>query len=101
MQTEEHKLIMDDFNCRDINWSTLTASSELSSELCDLLFQYNLVQLIEQPIHKQGNILDLFIIDLTDEISTPQIHLENNIILQSNHYPIAFSIAVNDNSAVI
>ena len=38
VQTEGHKLIMGDFICPDINWSTLTASSEFSSKLCDLLF---------------------------------------------------------------
>jgi len=59
MQTEGHKVIMGDFNSPDINWSTLTASSEFSSSLCDIIFQYNFSQLIDLPTHKQGNILDL------------------------------------------
>jgi len=47
---------------------SLTASSEFSLTLCDIIFQYNFAQLIDQPTHKQGNILDLFI---TEEISIP------------------------------
>ena len=39
-------VIMGDFNTPDVNWSTLSANSEFSSKLCDLIFEHNLTHLL-------------------------------------------------------
>ena len=53
--------VVGDFNCPDLNWSTLTATSNKSSSLCDFMFDNNLLQLIiiDFPTHSAGNLLDL------------------------------------------
>ena len=43
MQSTEEVILLYDFNAPDINWSTLSASSDFSLNLCDLIFQYNYV----------------------------------------------------------
>lgn len=70
-QNEDHTIITGDFNSPDINWSTLITSSEFSSTLYNMVFQYNLAQLTGQPTSKKGNILDTVITDhdLSEEIS--------------------------------
>lgn len=55
-----------DFNCPDINWSTLTAPSPFSSALCDQFYSLNLVQIVTDPTHKLGNILDLIATNVPD-----------------------------------
>ena len=63
---------MGDFNVLNI---TLSASSEFSSNLCDLIFEYNLTHIVEDPTHVQGHILDLIITNIEDNISILVIHL--------------------------
>ena len=36
-------VIMGDFNVPDVNWATLSGSTIFSSQLCDLVFQFNLL----------------------------------------------------------
>ena len=52
-------ILMGDFNVPDINWDTLSGSSTFSNQLCDLLFQYNLSQIVDCSTHVAGGILDL------------------------------------------
>ena len=53
-------------------------AQEFSSNLCDLIFEYNLTQHIEHATHVQGHTLDLTIANIDDNIATPVIHLESN-----------------------
>ena len=86
-------VIMGDFNTPDVDWSTLSASSEFSSKLCDLIFDYNLTQHVEHPTHVQGHILDLIISNLDDDsIAASGIQLEKNPLLKSNHFAVIFNI---------
>ena len=50
---------MGDFNVPDINWNTLSGSTTFSIQLCDLVFQYDLSQIVDCPTHTAGNVLDL------------------------------------------
>ena len=52
-------IIAGDFNLSDIDWSTLTGGSAVANELCNITFELNLFQHIDQPTHIQGNVLDL------------------------------------------
>ena len=52
-------IVLSDFNCPDINWDLYTSTSEFSSQLCDLVFDLELSQMIDAPTHTKGNVLDL------------------------------------------
>ena len=53
----------------DIQWSNLHSSVHSSSLLCDTVFQHNLTQLIMEPTHIKGNILDLLITNIDNHIN--------------------------------
>ena len=57
MKEVDPVVIMGDFNTPDVVWSTFNANSQFSSNLCDLIFQYNYTQLAESATHVQGNII--------------------------------------------
>ena len=79
-----------DFNCPDIYWPLLSASSSFSSRLCDLVFYFNLYQCVDQPTHIKGNILDLIITNSIERISVVTVRQEP--FSSSNHLPISFSL---------
>ena len=92
MQSEGNVLILGDFNTPDINWSTLTAESGFSFQLCNLIFQHNFTQVITSPTHEHGNLLDLIITNNEDIISDVQIHNEGTLNIKSDHYPVSFNL---------
>ena len=63
--TSSHLVLLGDFNVIDINWTSFHASS-LPSLFCDLV---NVIQLVSEPTHSHGNILDLVLSDPPDLIS--------------------------------
>lgn len=86
-------IIMGDFNLPDINWSTLTASTITSNQFCEIIFKANLVQLVDQPTHILGNILDLVLTNTDDTIQSLTIQDNNNLTsLHSDHYIIKFRV---------
>ena len=88
MQATEEVILLGDFNVPDINWATLSGSSDLSSKLCDLIFQHNYVQQVDHPTHIYGNILDLIITSSEDTVSGINITKEFNQAIKSDHYLI-------------
>ena len=62
LPNHSYLIILGDFNFPDINWSTLTATSPLSSSFCDNLFSTNLIQYVNESTHLHGNLLDLLTI---------------------------------------
>ena len=88
--TYNHVVIMGDFNSSDINWTTLSASSTFSHSLCELVFKFNLQQLVTSTTHLRGSILDLVITNSPDLITSMQV--DSNICSNfSDHYLITFS----------
>ena len=61
-------IILGDFNFPDIDWDSLSSHSLPSNQFCDLVFQTGLSQLIDIPTHNHGNILDLVLTNLDDNI---------------------------------
>lgn len=53
-------LLLGDFNMPDVDWSSLSGLSHRSSEL---FFDLNLMQLISEPTHVCGGILDLVLLN--------------------------------------
>ena len=83
-------LIVGDFNCPDISWDTLTATSSSSSGLCELVFDLNLKQCVSIPTHVKGNILDLVITDCHDCLY--DLAVLDHPVLGSDHLPITFKL---------
>ena len=72
---------------------TLSGHSPVSNQFFDLVFQTGLSQLIDQPTHMHGNILDLLLTNLDDNISHIQICSDQ--LLLSDHYSITFSLPIS------
>ena len=83
---------MGDFNMPDINWLTLSGHSGFSNQLCDLIFEFNLSQLVDQSTHICGNILDLVLTNCHDHIGSLIFHSHGPHIVSSDHYLISFNI---------
>jgi len=106
LQEDGYIVIMGDFNTPDVDWLTLSVSSEFSSKLCNLIFDYNLTQHAEHPIHVQGYILDLIISNLVydDSIAASGIQLEKNLLLKFDlrqHYNNKVNPVKNSISSIL
>ena len=67
-QVSDKMIILGDFNLPDIDWDVLSGHSPVSNQFCDLVFQTGLSQLIDRPTHIHGNILDLLLTNLEDNV---------------------------------
>jgi len=57
-----------DFNFIDISWDSLCGLSPSSVKFCDIIFNLNFSQLICEPTHIAGNVLDLILTNIPDLI---------------------------------
>ena len=83
-------IILGDFNCPDICWSTLTGFSSFSRDLCNLAFKHNLAQFVDFPTHSSGSTLDL--IFSSPGIPIRDLNKFNHYSLCSDHSPISFFV---------
>ena len=93
-------IILGDFNTPDINWPTLTGISSNASKLVDFIFDHNLSQLIDQPTHICGNILDLVITNQEHSISSLTVNTLLSQSLSTDHYPILLTLWYKDSIIV-
>ena len=91
IQADHDVILTGNFNATDIDWLTLTAPTNRSSSLCDIFFSKNLVNLVTQPTHQSGSILDLVLSNSPDRISNLAIGIPNTT-LSSDHSVIAFDV---------
>ena len=94
--SNQHKplIIAGDFNLPDINWSTLTGGSAVANELCNIIFEINLFQHIDQPTHIQGNMLDLILSSGEDLVHSLKVLSNHQTSIQSDHYIITFNLLI-------
>lgn len=85
----ERVFVMGDFNCPDIQWSTLSCTSPLSAALCDFVFDLNIYQAVESPTHTMGNVLDLVLTNSADLLTN--ITTSTNCCT-SDHFIVKFAI---------
>ena len=92
-QQHQNLIVVGDLNSPDICWSSLHGCTPFSVALCDLVFKYNLMQLIDSPTHNQGNTLDILLTNIE--------HLIQNVIIKekyshlcSDHYFVTFHVLV-------
>ena len=87
LNTDCDTILVGDFNCPDINWSTLSATTPFSISLCNKLFSKNFIQLVNEPTHCQGNTLDLILTNSPHRLQNVQVQSSGSS-LQSDHFPI-------------
>ena len=90
LSQSEHVIIVGDFNLPDVNWSSLTGVSPFSKRFCEFIFDSNLIQLVENPTHMKGNILDL-VLKTTNNVRDLVVDTSNYSIT-SDHYVVSFKI---------
>ena len=85
-------LLLGDFNLPTINWDILQGETLISNFFCDLVFNLNLVQMINEPTHIYGSILDLVLTTNDDNISSLLVHSYASLPIISDHFAITFSL---------
>ena len=83
--------VIGDFNLCNISWVDEHSSVELERRFIDLFNDLGLVQLIEQPTHEKGHILDILLTNTVGSVSDLSVLGKNNIC-SSDHFGIKFSI---------
>ena len=85
-------LIVGDFNLPDIQWDTLSSTSSSSIAFCDFVFDNSLTQLIDQPTHVKGNILDLLLSNSSDWVTNLTLASDNHWV-SSDHFVVTFHLS--------
>ena len=86
-------ILVGDMNFPDVNWEQMSAGSSVSEFFCDSMFSLNLIQVIHELTHIQGNTLDTIITNEPEEIYDIIIHDHRQT--RSDHYLITFNIRFN------
>ena len=85
-------VLLGDFNFNDINWESLYGNSPVSAKFCEIIFDLNLCQLVSEPTHIHGNILDLVLTNNPDNIVDLIVHSKPPFSISSDHFVITFRI---------
>lgn len=86
-------IVCGDFNAPNVNWNTLSAATPYGVKLCDVVYNKNLVQLVEEPTHSHGNILDLILSNSLEIVSHVCVDSKTCSAL-SDHYLITFKVPI-------
>ena len=86
-----HLLLLGDFNFPQIDWQLTSSSHELENQFCNLLDDFSLIQLIEDPTHIHGNILDLVATYFPERLTKPVC---SNSVVNSDHPEVYFEINI-------
>ena len=88
--SNQHKplIITGDFNLPDIDWSILTGGSAVTNELCNTIFELNLLQHNDQPTHIKDNTLDLILSSSADLVHSLKVLPNHQASIQSDYYII-------------
>ena len=86
-------ILVGDFNMPDIDWGSLSATSQSSALFCDFVFNNNLSQLIDKPTHNKGNILDLLLTYACHRIQDINITSPHNSnVFNTDHSTVTFTL---------
>ena len=90
-----HKhIFIGDINLNKVDWPEGTSSNQLQMKFVNLFNDLGFLQLIHEPTHEDGNTLDLLWCNSTQIISDLVV-MKPNVICQSDHFGILFSISAN------
>ena len=88
-------VIVGDFNMPGINWSTLTGSTPFEKAFCDIVFDLNLTQLVINPTHISGNILDLVLINAEVSLCNVTVLPQYSVPIQTDHFIVLFTLSLS------
>ena len=83
-----------DLNLSNVNWPSLASTSAIEQNFLNTFSNLGMVQLISQPTHKFGNMLDVLYTNSEQSIGKLNI-LDIDSIVNSDHTPITFDINFN------
>ena len=86
--------VVGDFNLPEVNWSDGQSSTQIGKHFVDLFNDLGLVQMITQPTHEKGKVLDLLFTNLVGAVDRIVV-MGKNDICSSDHYGISFKIKMN------
>ena len=81
--------ILGDLNLPDVHWDRYYGTSSQSQQFADLAYDLNLTQLVSNPTHKAGNLLDMVLTN-TDVFYDIQTLTNLPTGLYSDHFMIVF-----------
>lgn len=83
-----------DINLSNSNWSTCSSSKHIEQQFLDTFSNLGMVQLITEPTHRVGNMLDVLLTNCP-QLVTNIVVLGDNLPVSSDHFPITFDICLN------
>ena len=84
-------ILVGDFNLNAVSWDQLSSTIKLQNDFL-IMFENNcLTQMISQPTHYLGNVLDMLLTDKPSIISNLNIGGHKEVV-SSDHYPISFHV---------
>ena len=98
-RTHRNIFIVGDLNVNSVPWPLSDAhnsANRLDKMFLDSFFELGLEQLINDPTHVKGRVLDLLLTNNSSLVRNSKV-LNNEVICKSDHYPITFSIACKVN----
>ena len=87
----KHHIIVGDFNLDSVNWENCTSTSSVQSRFIEIFDNHCLTQLITQPTHYRGKILDIVLTDSPHIVSDICIG-EHNEHVKSDHFSVNFKV---------
>ena len=72
-------------------WDVYCGMSSFAQTFANLAYDLNLIQLVSQPTHRAGNILDMILTN-TEDFHDVQTLTDLPFGLQSDHFMVPFSI---------
>ncbi len=87
-------VLVGDFNLPGINWDQENSSNTIEQLFVTTFSDLSLQQLVKEPTHYRGNVLDLVLSDKPEHISDLNIDSEHSLC-GSDHYAITFNLEIN------
>ena len=87
----ERHIIVGNFNLDSVNWENCTSTSSIQSRFLEIFYNHCFTQLITQPTHYRGKILDILLTDSPHIVSDICID-EHNEHVKSDHFSITFKV---------
>ena len=87
----KNNFIVGDMNLESVNWHTNSSNNNLQSSYVSLFADIGVSQLIFEPTHRSGNILDILLTDTPDLMDNIAVH-PHGCFTYSDHSPLTFGI---------
>ena len=81
---------MGDLNCPGIDWASLHSNNPIELQFCNIMDNYNFVQLNDIPSRKGSpNVLDVILTNCPDYFSEIDSHVS---LVKTDHFQLQFNI---------